>query len=192
MKFRLLVFVLLFSSGLFGQHKIQTYASFAIDQKEVVWVQVYPQNDAQENLSGQVLDFLKRKSWIKNLQFDGQEIMADLENFRVDYKRYGGKYMNTSMLIRSARWSGKIRVSFKDGKYRVIIYGLNYDARQPSMSTGKMTQLAHPIHGTWTDWVLNNYRSAFLTRRHKNLDLMHFSLKDSFTLSEIAFDNADW
>lgn len=192
MKYGILFLIVLISSVVYSQHKIQTYASFAIDQKEVVWAQVYPQNDSRESLTTEVLDFLKRKAWIKNIEFSGQEIIADLEDFRVDYKKYGGKYINTSMLIRSARWSGKVNISFKDGKYRIIVYGLHYDARQPAMHTGKMTNLAHPIHGTWTDWVLNKYRSGFRSIRRKNMDLMHLSLKDSFTLKESSFENVDW
>src|SRR5690606_2493332 len=97
-----------------------------------------------------------------------------------------------SNLIRTGRWSGKTRISFKDGKYRVIVYGLEYDARQPAMHAGKMSNQPHKIHGTWTGWVLNNYRSQFKRKRHTNLDIMHFNLKDGFTLTETDFIDEDW
>jgi hypothetical protein len=191
-KFRLLFIIILIASDLYSQHSMETYASFAIDHKEVAWIQIYHQDESSENLSAQVFDFLKRKAWIKNLEYDGPEIIADLQNFRVDYKRYGGKFMNTSSLIRSGRWSGKLRVSFKDGKYRVVVYGLQYDAHQPTINTGKVSNESHMIHGTWSDWVLNNYRSAFKKRRHKNMDFMHFSLKDSFTIRETEVIDNKW
>lgn len=191
MKFRSLFILTFISSSVYSQ-PVPTYSSFAIDHKEVVWVQIYHQNESAESLSAQVLDFLKRKAWVKNLEYDGPELVADIQHFRVDYKRYGGKYMNTSSLIRSARWTGKLRVSFKDGKYRVVVYGLQYDARQPTMNTGKVSNAAHMIHGSWSDWVLNNYRSAFKKKRHKNMDLMHFNLKDGFTITETQVIDSDW
>jgi hypothetical protein len=100
--------------------------------------------------------------------------------------------MNTSNLIRTARWSGKLRIIFKDGKYKVIVYGLEYDARQPAMQAGKMSNESHMVHGTWTDWVLNAYRSHFKKSRHINMDIMHFNLKESFTLTETELIDEDW
>lgn len=177
---------------LHAQENKPTYSAFAIDHKEVVWIQVFHAKQSEEVLTDLVYDFLKRKAWIKNIHFDGHELVADIENFRVDYKRYGGKYMNTSNLIRTARWSAKMRVSFKDGKYRVVVYGIEYDARQPAMHAGKMSNQPHKIHGTFTSWVLNSYRTHFKKSRHTNLDIMHFNLKDGFTLKETDLIDEDW
>jgi hypothetical protein len=190
-KFRLIFFQLFIGSYLYSQDNA-TYSAFTINHKEVMWVQVYHAQQSTEELTDHVFDFLKRKAWIKNIHLDGPEIVADILNFRVDYKRYGGKYMNTSNLIRTARWSGKTRVSFKDGKYRVIVYGIEYDARQPAMHAGKMSNQPHAVHGTWTDWVLNRFRTQFKRSRHINMDIMHFNLKDGFTLKETDFIDGDW
>jgi hypothetical protein len=192
MKYGLLLVSLFLYLNLFAQESTPSYASFVIDHKEVVWAQVFPQHDSKENLSKEIFDFLKRKAWIRNIELIDGQIIADLENYRIDYKKYGGKYMNTSTLIRSGRWYGKVRVDFKDGKYRVMVYGLHYEVRHPTMNTGKMSHAAHMIHGTWTDWVLNKYRSAFRKVRHQNMDFMHFSLRDSFTLRETQFDEIDF
>jgi hypothetical protein len=192
MKYRLLLTFFLCSSCLLAQESMPSYASFVIDHKEVVWAQVFPKKGSAETVSAEVMDFLKRKAWIKNIEFSDGQIIADLENYRIDYKKYGGRYLNTSTLIRSARWFGKIRVDFKDDKYRIMVYGLHYEVRHPTMNTGKNSRAAHMIHGTWTDWVLNNYRSHFRKVRHQNMDFMHFSLRDSFTLTETQFDAIDF
>lgn len=181
-----------FSFSLYGQAKNETYSSFVLENKEVMWTQVYHAQQSADELSGRVFDFLKRKAWIEDLRFDGTEIVGDIANLRVDYKRYGGKYMNTSNLIRTARWSGKVRIDFKEGKYRVIVYGLEYDGRQPAMHAGKMSNQPHQIHGTWTDWVLNKYRTHFKRSRHANTDIMHFNLKDAFTLKETESIDENW
>ncbi|MEX2235453.1 MAG: hypothetical protein WD824_25045 [Cyclobacteriaceae bacterium] len=74
----------------------------------------------------------------------------------------------------------------------MIVYGLEYDARQPAMQAGKMSNESHMVHGTWTNWVLNAYRSHFKKSRHINMDIMHFNLKDSFTLTETELIDEDW
>ena len=63
-------------------------------------MQVYHVTLPADSLNADVYDFLKRKAWIEDLHYDGADLVADIQNFRVDYKRYGGKYMNTSTLIR--------------------------------------------------------------------------------------------
>ena len=100
--------------------------------------------------------------------------------------------MNTSNLIRTARWSGKVRISIKDSRYRVVVYGMEYDARQPAMHAGKMSNQSHMIHGAWTNWVLNSYRSNFKKSRHLNMDIMHFNLKDGFTITGTDIVDEDW
>lgn len=192
MRSGLLFIALLFAVSVEGQEKNSTYSAFAIDNKEVIWVQAYHAQQPAGILHKGVHDFLKHKAWVKNLRIDGSEIVIDLENFRVDYKRYGGRYLNTSNLIRTARWSGKARISFKEHKYRVIVYGLEYDARQPAMHAGKMSNQPHMIHGSFTDWVLNRYRSHFRKSRHINMDILHAHLKESFTLTETDFVDDDW
>jgi hypothetical protein len=184
--------VFFFCSGYGQEDTKKTYSSFSIDNKEVVWIQIYHVAESRPVLKDQVLEFLKRKAWISNITTEDNELIADLQNFRVDYKRYGGKYMNTSNLIRSGRWSGKVQISFKDGKYLVVMYALEYDAQQPAMHAGKISNEPHKIHGTWRDWVLNNYRSHFKKRRHANMDLMHFQLKDAFTLTATESIDDDW
>jgi len=168
------------------------YSAFSIVDKEVVWSQVYHAEHPADTLERRVWQMLVRKPWVRNVQRQGNDLVADIEKLRVDYKRFGGKYLNSSQLIRTGRWSGKIRISFRDGKYRVIVYGLEYDARQPAMHAGKMSNEAHPIHGTWTEWVLNKYRTRFLSSRHTYMDMMHACLKENFTLPQTAFIDEDW
>jgi hypothetical protein len=191
-KFLIFFWTLLLYFNTSGQESKQTYSSFAIDNKEVIWVQVYHTQESATVLAEHALDFLKRQAWIRNAHFDGREIVADIQDFRIDYKRYGGKYMNTSNLIRTAKWSGKTRITFKDGKYRVIVYGLEYVGRQPAMHAGKMSNQPHEIQGTWTDWVLNKYRTDFRKSRHTNMDILHFNLKDRFTLKQTELIDEDW
>jgi hypothetical protein len=175
-----------------AQAEITRYQSFTIDQREVVWAQVYHNEESADSLSYKLFNHLKRKSWVRQVQYDGNDIEAELVNYRPDYKRYGGKFRNTSTVIRTGKWDGKVRISFKEGKYRVILESLHYQARQSATGSGKATIEQHDVSGTLTEFVLNNYRTAFQKKKLKNLDILQLSFKDSFTLTRDQLIDTDW
>jgi hypothetical protein len=186
------LFYVLFTQTVIAQHGIVNYQSFSIENKEVVWAQVYHQDDSVKNISPKLFEHLKRKVWIKNIHYEGNDILADLTEYRPDYKRYGGKYLNTSSITRTGRWKGKVHISFKEGKYRVALYGLNYDAKKSATGSGKATIEQHDVSGTLGEFVLNNFRSSFKKSRMKDLDILHFSFKDSFVLTFDQVIDSDW
>lgn len=187
----LLLFLLLLQDGS-AQQGIAQYQSFVIDNKEVLWAQVYHFDEPAESQSARLFEHLKRKVWIANIGYEGTDIVADLVQYRPDYKRYGGKFMNTSMIIRTGKWAGKVLISFKQGKYRVILYGLTYEARQAASGSGKATIEQHDVSGTLSEFVLNDLRTSFRKNRLRNLDILHFSFKDSFTLTVDQVIDSDW
>lgn len=187
----ILLFLLIHSTA-FAQHEITNYQSFSIQEKEVVWIQVYHVDDSIKNTPARLFEHLKRKMWITDIHYEGTDIVANLISYRPDYKRYGGKYMNTSSVTRTGRWKGRLHISFKEEKYRVILDGLSYDAKQSATGSGKATIEQHDVSGTLGEFVLNNFRSSFKKSRMKDLDIMHFSFKDSFTLTFNQLIDSDW
>jgi hypothetical protein len=183
---------ILFNSIALSQSEITNYQSFIIDNKEATWVQVYHNEETSDSLSLKIFQHLKRKAWIKQIQYDENDIIADIVNYRPDYKRYGGKFRNTSTVIRTGKWHGKARISFKDGKYRVILYGLSYEEKQPATMAGKASMEQHDITGTLTEFVLSDMRTSFRKSRLKNLDILQLSFKDSFTLTTDQIIDTDW
>ena len=185
------IFILI-SRIAYSQSEITNYQSFLIDNREVAWAQVYHNEESADSLSQKIFQHLKRKAWVKQIQYEENDIVADIMNYRPDYKRYGGKFRNTSTVIRTGKWNGKARISFKDGKYRVILYGMSYDAKQPATTAGKASMEQHDISGTLTEFVLNDLRTAFRKNRLKNLDILQLSFKDSFTLTADQIIDTDW
>jgi hypothetical protein len=181
-----------FHPFLFAQAEITHYQSFLIENREAVWVQVYHNEETSDSLSYKIFNHLKRKSWIKQLQFDGKDIVAELQGYRPDYKRYGAKFRNTSTIIRTGKWNGKVRINFKEGKYRVILEGLNYNAKQSTTGSGKASIEQHDISGTLSEFVLNDYKTSFRKNKLKNLDILQLSFKDSFTLTTDQVIDTDW
>lgn len=178
------------------QPVIPNYQSFEIVNKEVVWTQVYHLEDTgvtAEESSAELFEQLKHKAWIDNIAYEGNDIVADLVNYHPDYKRYGGKFSNTSMTVRTGRWAGKIRIGFKEGRYRVVIYNITYDALRSTSGPGKGMIDTHPVTGTFSDLVLNNLRTSFKKNHLRDLDILHYNLKDSFIpVVEPVISTVDW
>lgn len=168
------------------------YRSFHIEHKEVVWLQVYHEEPVIENLSQRLFDHLKNKVWIKDIKFEGNDIVAELTDYRPDYKRYGGKFTNTSYVVRTGKFAGRVRVNLKEGKYRVILEGITYKALQAATGSGKATIEQHEVSGTLSDFALNDYRTNFKKRNGINLDILHSSFKDSFTIKVNQLIDEDW
>jgi hypothetical protein len=192
MKIATVFFLLLLSPAALSQTNTVAYRSFHIENKEVVWIQVFHEEPLVDDLSKRLFEHLKNKVWIKNIKFEGPDIVAELNEYRPDYKRYGGKFTNTSSVIRTGKFAGTIRISFKDGKYRVVIEGITYEALQSSTGSGKATIEQHQVSGTLNDFALNNLRTDFKKRNRLNLDILHSSFKDSFTIKVNQVIDEDW
>ncbi len=175
-----------------GQRAITTYQGFVIANREVAWVRVFHHSDPGPLLSEKLFNHLKRKVWIENLHYEGKDIVGNLVNYRPDYRRYGGKFRNTSTIIRTGKWDSRLRISVQDGKYRVILEGLHYEALQARTGSGKATIEKHSISGMLTQWALNDYRISFRKKRFTNLDILHMSFSDSFTLVVDQLIDSDW
>jgi hypothetical protein len=175
-----------------AQTEIKNYQAFVVDNKEAIWIEVYHREDDPKDLHQKVFNHLQKKPWLANLRFEESDIVGELVDYRPDYKRYGGKFMNTSNIIRTGKWKGKLRINFKDGKYRVILYGLQYDALQSSSGSGKATIEQHSVSGSLTEFSLNDLRTSFRKKGLKNLDILHFSFKDSFTIVANQVIDSDW
>ncbi len=188
---RTITLCFMFATAL-GQEGIVNYQSFVIENGDVLWAQVYHHQKSTEEVRQRLFNHLKRKVWIKQIKIEGEDIVAELANYRPDYKRYGGKFMNTSNVIRTGRWSSSVRINFKEEKYRVILFGIEYQALQSSTGSGKATIEEHPIDGSLSEFALNDYRTSFRKTRLMNLDILHLSFKDSFTLTENQLIDSDW
>jgi hypothetical protein len=182
----LILFIQFFVSSCFGQQVTRsTYSYFEIENREAVWVYIFPENNkTEEEIRENMIDHLKHKTWVKKLEKDNGDLMVDIENYLVEYKKHGGSYTRTPMVIRSGRWSAKVRISFKDDKYRVMVFGLNYFARQTTVHHGRIKPVDTELSGTWSDFVLTESRTQFRKSKFKALHLMNASLKDNFTLPD--------
>jgi hypothetical protein len=168
------------------------YRSFAVENSEVVWVQVYAHDSAHHYEPEKVFEQLKKHPWLANVRLDGQAILADLHDFKVDFRKFDAKAVKTSTIIRTGRWDGKARIIFKNGKYRVMVYGLHYVAMQPKRTAGKVSFEAHEISGTLSQWALHDHRTSFKKSTFYNLDLLHMSLKEVFALGDFEIIEENW
>lgn len=171
-----------------------TYSYFEIENREVIWSFIYSKNNKTANeLRESMIDLLKQKIWISKIEPEQEDLIVTIENYVVEYKKLGGSYMRTPLVIRSGRWSAKAKISFKEGRYRVMLFGLNYLAQQTTVQHGRIRPVDTELSGTWSDFVLTESRMQFRKSKFKALHLMHESLKDNFMLPDTPTKkDEDW
>jgi hypothetical protein len=112
----LLFLLVLIPCAIFAQST--EYGNFKIIDSEIVYQKVFAQDSVS---TAKLVDFLKSVPNVSNVQVFGEVIQADLVDFTVDYKKFQFTQNATPTLIQTGRYSGKIKVDGKAGKYRVTM-----------------------------------------------------------------------
>ena len=117
--FPLVTFLALMSCSV-AHSQITSYKNFMIEDREVVYRLV---NDTSVSVDVYV-QFLETLSTVKINQVYDDYIIAEFNNLPVDFRRYGYKWGNTPILVQTYDTSGKLRIDFKNDKYRITLQGI--------------------------------------------------------------------
>jgi len=175
----LLFLVLLLPVALFAQ--AIEYGDFKIVDSEIIYQKVF----IQDSVTTQKLQqFLKSVPNVSNIEVFGDVVQADLTDFIVDYKKFQFTQVATPTLIQTGRYSGKIKVDGKAGKYRVTIRSIQVkgDAGYKKITNPEnLTNYATVNSATAInkDWMKPN-----------TLGLLDKALTDRFTFKQ--GDSSDW
>jgi hypothetical protein len=158
---------------------VNKYFNFVIENNDSVWKYIYHKNgDNKSKMKRQLM----ANPYIKNIRETEAGLVADIENWQIDYKKEGGSHMSTSMAVTGGKWNGRVLIDFRDGKYRVSVSGLNFDAGSVGVYGGGIT-INQDIFDNWADWTLNKPRTDFKRNQNKNMKLMDSALRTMFTIT---------
>lgn len=118
--------LLLITSGfIFGQEG-KVLNNFKIDDLgEVQYIKVFEVQNGIEFNTDILITFLRTKSNLSNINLIDGNILGDIENVRINYKKYGGKYMNT-LIVLNHSMSGEFIIQLKENRYRLIIKDIKF------------------------------------------------------------------
>jgi hypothetical protein len=174
-----LYLLVLIPCALFAQ--TAEYGSFKILNTEIIYQKVFTQDSVtNEKLTA----FLKTVPNVSNVNLSGDVITADLTDLTVDYKKFQFTQVATPPIIQTGKFSGKIRVEGKPGKYRVIVTGMQLrgdTGYKKIVNNENLTNYATVNSGTLLsrDWCKPN-----------TLGLLDKALTDRFTFLDKP--DSDW
>ena len=157
------------------------YGDFKIVNTEIVYQKVFIQDSVT---NAKLAEFLKTVPNVSNVQVESDGVHADLIDFIVDIKKFKFTQVATPTIIQTGRYSGKIKVDSKVGKYRVILTSIQVKGDigyKKILSPESLTNYACTNSGTIIsrDWCKPN-----------TLGLLDQALTDRFTFLDKP--DADW
>jgi hypothetical protein len=120
---RILLCLLLGLSVSTAWAQITSYGNFKVSEQELIYQKIFTQDSITiEKLAA----FYGAQAWASNVQTSGNEVTFDMNELRVDYKKFQFSQVAVPPVIQTGKYTGKVAVSTKDGKYRVTVRSIEF------------------------------------------------------------------
>lgn len=95
-----------------------SFGNFRIDEQELIYQKIFL-NDSIT--AAQLGEYYKALPYTVNVQVNGDEVLFEVNELVVDYKKFQFTQVATPSIIQTGKYSGKAIVGVKDGRYRVTV-----------------------------------------------------------------------
>lgn len=93
-----------------------TYEDFKLADQEIIYQAVFQKEEVSyANLE----EFYKKDKAFSNLKVSANELTFDAKDLTVDYLKFQFSQVETPLILQTGKFSGKVSVSVRDGRYRV-------------------------------------------------------------------------
>lgn len=162
-----------------------TYGNFKIETQEIIYQKIFVHDTVT---AIKLANYYKTLPYIANVANTDTEVTFEVNDLVVDYKKFQFTQMATPSIIQTGRYSGKVTIGVKEGKYRITFYALQLtgDIGYKKISVkDNLTTYACRNSGTYIaqDWCRPNMLGL--------LD-QAFTDKLKFVEKEIKKDDGDW
>ncbi len=137
---------------------ITAYGNFKLVEQEIIYQKIFLEDSATAATLG---EYYKTLAYLGNVQVSGDEITFDMNDITVDYKKFQFTQVGTPNIIQTGKYSGKVVVGVKDGKYRVTVRDIHLTGDigyKKITAKEKLTSFAGKNNGTILapDWCRPN------------------------------------
>lgn len=135
-----------------------SYGNFKVSSQELIYQKVFLHDSATvENLA----EYYGSLPFISDVAMSNGELTFSMNDLVVDYKKFGLSQVSTPPIIQTGKYSGKVNVSVKDGKYRVTVSDIKLTGDigyKKITSKENLTSYACRDNGTYIsgDWTKPN------------------------------------
>src|SRR5688572_24939896 len=119
MKKHVTLILMLISLNSFSQ--VTSYGNFRIDNQQLIYQKVFLMDSITVDKLG---NYLVTLPFVKDFDRSHDEIKFKINDFVVDFKKFGLNEVTTATIIQSGKYSGDATIDMKDGKYRVTLFNL--------------------------------------------------------------------
>ena len=120
----LLILSLLFFISFYGnaQEVFNKYLNFEIESdNKIAYKKIFQIGNKSKT---DIIDFFKINFDIE-IKLISDEWIGEIKGIKIDYKKYGGKTMNTMILLNDEMFA-KIKIQFREDRYRVILREMKF------------------------------------------------------------------
>ena len=181
--------IIIISYTSYSQDGNTSVEGFVIENNGVVYKKVFELPDQSETeLKKNILSFISKVPNVSNVRIVGDEIFGDISNLKVNYKKYGGSYMSTLILLNHSMF-GKLIVQTKDTKYRVLIKDIYFIDDVSLLSMNSKKEMDNRTD--FTDFITKNGRSEFRSSNTiiKGIGYMNSYFSELFIYSTTTKEN---
>jgi hypothetical protein len=181
---RIIYLILLTSSTLISQTELN---NFEIESdNNIVYKRVF---DNKGKSKEDIISFFKSLSNV-NIKKTSDYLEGNIKDMNINYKKYGGKYMNTLILL-NQKMNSKIKIQFKENNYRVILRDMKFYDDVSLYSTTTLKESDNITH--FSDFMVKKKKGQLRKSKtlRKGLEYMDKHFKDVFTYNKSDSDN-DW
>lgn len=102
-----------------------SYGDFKTAEQEIIYQKVFTNDSISVS---KLQEFYKKQPYISNLVVKSDGLEFDMNDINVDYKKFQYTQVNTNIAMQTGKYSGKVSVGVKDGKYRVTVKAIQFTA----------------------------------------------------------------
>lgn len=119
----LIAILLLLQITSYGFSQTTSYGNFKLAEQELIYQKVFNQDSITV---AKLEKFYKSLPYISNLETKSDGIQFEMNDINVDYKKFQFTQVNTHIVMQTGKYSGKVVVGVKDGKYRVTVTAIKF------------------------------------------------------------------
>lgn len=135
-----------------------SYGNFKLVDQEIIYQKIFEHDSITP---AKLEKFYQSLPYVSNLVTHDDGVEFDVTDMTVDYKKFQFSQVATPAIIQTGKYSGKVRVEVKDGRYRVTIKAIQLtgdNVYKKITSKENLTPYASKNNGTvlHPDWCRPN------------------------------------
>ncbi len=104
-----------------GYAQTTSFGNFKIVEQEIIYQKIF----TQDSITVAKLDaYYKALPFVTNVTSSGDGLQFEVQDITIDYKKFEFTQVATPPIMQTGKYSGKVAVGVKDGRYRVTMSGI--------------------------------------------------------------------